>query len=628
MPFVTLKSNFKISTGAKLAILLGIGIFLSVAVAAFAASSPDASIASKGIVQCGGAGEPLCTLCDLYSGTRRMINFLLFFLALPAATIAIIAAGIMFLISGGSESLRTQAKDTLKWAVIGLVIAFGGWVIVNTALSTLGYKGNWNDYSICRQFEGLIPNVAPSPGGAGGGGGNNPQGFTPEKANALLDEAGIEEDINTIDEFLTVLDKHNVSLEGSNLEPAIDWVPDDDLAEMQLYGVVGFDKLELEILSRSAPSKIKEEELTEARTVAAVVSGEIAPQPGKTEAEIVVSWDLDSILENDDLLKIQPDNLAKVKTGSEKLIEKIKKVASALPPVSGETLKIREAIDDADRIHNTAANLKELKESGLSFDPDSGLDGSWVDADGTINYAVLGVDVSKPLEEARGRPILPPAQVVTEAPPPPQNVYEQESSNAGADPEKVKNTYTKKGGVGLLDKVKNDWRADINRLADKYNLEQVGLTPDDVVIKIAVESDGIKNRASPAGSLGLMQVQLETARIIDKDNALGTRNLSDAQLRDKLLNDPKFNLELGIKHMADLMRNTNVGGDIDKMNAAYNGGDRIKKGPLTPSRDCPGSYAWRCEWENPQHTIPNTGYAETRNYVALHNVFKRQLNTR
>ncbi|MDP3762569.1 MAG: transglycosylase SLT domain-containing protein [bacterium] len=169
MPFVTLKSNFKISTGAKLAILLGIGIFLSVLSAAFAAESPDASIASKGLVQCGGAGQPLCTLCDLYSGTRRMINFLLFFLALPAATVAIIAAGILFLISGGSESLRTQGKDTLKWAVIGLVIAFGGWVIINTALQTLGYKGNWNDYSICRQFEGLIPNITPSPGGGGVG---------------------------------------------------------------------------------------------------------------------------------------------------------------------------------------------------------------------------------------------------------------------------------------------------------------------------------------------------------------------------------------------------------------------------------------------------------------------------
>ncbi|HEY4527476.1 MAG TPA: hypothetical protein VJL09_00340, partial [Candidatus Paceibacterota bacterium] len=177
MPFVTLKSNFKISTGAKLAILLGIGIFLSVAVAAFAAVSPDASIASKGIVQCGGAGQPLCTLCDLYSGTRRMINFLLFFLALPAATIAIIAAGILFLISGGSESLRTQAKDTLKWAVIGLVIAFGGWVIVNTMLDTLGFRipfslKKWTDYTVCQQFEGLIPNVTPSPGEKGGGDGN------------------------------------------------------------------------------------------------------------------------------------------------------------------------------------------------------------------------------------------------------------------------------------------------------------------------------------------------------------------------------------------------------------------------------------------------------------------------
>jgi len=94
MPFVTLKHNFKTSISAKLAVLLGIGIFLSVAVAAFAAESPDASIASKGIVQCGGAGEPLCTLCDLYSGTRRMINFLLFFLALPACFMAMATAAL------------------------------------------------------------------------------------------------------------------------------------------------------------------------------------------------------------------------------------------------------------------------------------------------------------------------------------------------------------------------------------------------------------------------------------------------------------------------------------------------------------------------------------------------------
>lgn len=216
MPFATLKYNFRICILASFAILLGLAFLLF----------PVWASAQAPIVQCGGLDQPLCNLCDLYSGTRRVINFLLFYLALPAATIAIIAAGIMFLISGGSESLRTQAKDTLKWAIIGLILAFGAWVIVNTVLTALGYKGNWTDYSICQQLEGLIPNIAPSPDGDGGGGNKT--------TNAGEEILGIADDIYEVmnpDDLaeIVALGKKGQNLASEDLKQALTLLEENNL---------------------------------------------------------------------------------------------------------------------------------------------------------------------------------------------------------------------------------------------------------------------------------------------------------------------------------------------------------------------------------------------------------------
>ncbi|MDP3784602.1 MAG: pilin [bacterium] len=172
MPSATPNFNLKLSILSRktlwlvllAAIILPV-VFVLYPGLTFAQTGIDTTIQSKGIVQCTGPNNS-CTLCNLYEGTRRLINFLLWYLALPLTVAAVAGSGIMFLLSGGSENLRAQAKNALSYAVWGMLLAFGAWVIVNTILTTLGYKGNWTDYGICQQFDALVaasPSPAPAP---------------------------------------------------------------------------------------------------------------------------------------------------------------------------------------------------------------------------------------------------------------------------------------------------------------------------------------------------------------------------------------------------------------------------------------------------------------------------------
>lgn len=119
-----------------------------------------------------------------------------------------------------------------------------------------------------------------------------------------------------------------------------------------------------------------------------------------------------------------------------------------------------------------------------------------------------------------------------------------------------------------------------------------------------VESGGCRNMTSPAGAVGCMQITPATARTYDPS----LRGLSDPEVSRRLM-DNAYNISLGTRIYADLNRTYN--GDARLVHAAYNGGP----GANQPSRDCPGLRRWECQWDNPQHTIPNTGYRETRNYV-------------
>ena len=127
---------------------------------------------------------------------------------------------------------------------------------------------------------------------------------------------------------------------------------------------------------------------------------------------------------------------------------------------------------------------------------------------------------------------------------------------------------------------------------------------DNLQAIMGIESGGKVNAMSPVGASGLMQIMPDTARTLDPSLS----GLNDLDIRIKL-EDPAYNIQLGTKLYSNLYKQYN--GDLPKVYAAYNGGSTANE----PSENCAGQLKWQCAWDDNAHTVPNTGYAETRNYV-------------
>ena len=95
-----------------------------------------------------------------------------------------------------------------------------------------------------------------------------------------------------------------------------------------------------------------------------------------------------------------------------------------------------------------------------------------------------------------------------------------------------------------------------------------------------------------------------TARGLDPDRLGG---LSDAEVRQILTSEPFYNLDLGTKELARL--SAKYDGDVAKVAAAYNGGDKANVCGEQCQSACGGqvSAAWQCT------AFPK--YEETRKYV-------------
>ena len=103
-----------------------------------------------------------CTLCDLFGGTKNLINFLLLCATVPLATIALVAGGLMMLFAGDNPETLKRGKTVLKYTIIGILVAFGAWLIVNTILAALGgtFAEIWNNPR-CEGLQDIIGNYSP-----------------------------------------------------------------------------------------------------------------------------------------------------------------------------------------------------------------------------------------------------------------------------------------------------------------------------------------------------------------------------------------------------------------------------------------------------------------------------------
>lgn len=95
-----------------------------------------------------------CSICHVTILLDNIIDFLIYYVAIPGAGIMIAVGGFMILIGAGSESRVGAGKKMITNAVIGLIIVLGGWLIVDTGIKVLtgdrsaenfvGTLGPWN----------------------------------------------------------------------------------------------------------------------------------------------------------------------------------------------------------------------------------------------------------------------------------------------------------------------------------------------------------------------------------------------------------------------------------------------------------------------------------------------------
>lgn len=80
------------------------------------------------------ANTPICTQQDSFEKIIGIIVNTLLYVLGAVAVLVIIIAGILYTTSGGDPALVTKAKNTLLYAVVGLVVVISAYAIVNFVL--------------------------------------------------------------------------------------------------------------------------------------------------------------------------------------------------------------------------------------------------------------------------------------------------------------------------------------------------------------------------------------------------------------------------------------------------------------------------------------------------------------
>ncbi len=70
----------------------------------------------------------------------KVVTFILGFVG-ALAVLMIIVGGVMYIVSKGDRGMMETAQSIITWAVVGLIIALLGWVIINSIITNLGGSG-------------------------------------------------------------------------------------------------------------------------------------------------------------------------------------------------------------------------------------------------------------------------------------------------------------------------------------------------------------------------------------------------------------------------------------------------------------------------------------------------------
>ncbi len=106
-----------------------VGLSLGVSTGAFATTLKEGAEAAR----CDGCPENLFGDTGVF---KQITNVVLYIVGV-IAVIMLIIGGIKYVVSGGDAKKVTDAKNTVLYAIIGLIIAFLAFAIVNFVITTL-----------------------------------------------------------------------------------------------------------------------------------------------------------------------------------------------------------------------------------------------------------------------------------------------------------------------------------------------------------------------------------------------------------------------------------------------------------------------------------------------------------
>ena len=129
-------AKIKNKIGAQMFLLLIVAPLLA---SPFFAVAADVESSYFPICPCCAAGE-VCHLKDFFVVIDKIIKAALY-LAFFIAVIMIIWGGVQILIAAGDPGQIKKGKATVTWAIWGMVVAFGAWLIINTVLVVFTGKG-------------------------------------------------------------------------------------------------------------------------------------------------------------------------------------------------------------------------------------------------------------------------------------------------------------------------------------------------------------------------------------------------------------------------------------------------------------------------------------------------------
>ncbi|MCX6722400.1 MAG: Ig-like domain-containing protein [Candidatus Staskawiczbacteria bacterium] len=103
---------------------------------------------TTGLVTCTGTPECPCTICTLFQLITNIYSFVVWDIATPLAVLALLIGGILIMVSAGNANTLGTGKKILFAAVIGLVLVFCSYLIIDFVLHAIGYTKNWTDLQL------------------------------------------------------------------------------------------------------------------------------------------------------------------------------------------------------------------------------------------------------------------------------------------------------------------------------------------------------------------------------------------------------------------------------------------------------------------------------------------------